>query len=52
MVPSGTARAVELKPDTLGVSTPSIQLQFGHTSILWIHAFSTFFFTVINMFVT
>jgi hypothetical protein len=40
----GTASAAESKPDTLGVATPSVQLQFGRASILWIDGF---FFTVI-----
>ena len=43
VVRRGTARAVELKPDTLGVATPSVQLQFGRTSIFVDRCFFLFF---------
>ena len=48
----GTARAAELRPDTLGVATPSVRLQFGRASIPVDQCFFMFFSTVINMFVT
>ena len=43
LVRKGTASAAELKLDTLEVTTPSVGLQFGRASILWIDAFSFFF---------